>query len=95
MNSLKKIITGTAVALMIGGTMVATPAAAWGYRHDNGARRLPARLWAVWRLGRPSEPLRASLAMTMATAPARSMASLTATLRLPLMDTTTTNNATH
>jgi hypothetical protein len=37
MTSLKKIITGAAVALMIGGTMAATPAAAWGYRHDNGA----------------------------------------------------------
>jgi hypothetical protein len=37
MTSLKKIITGSAVALMIGGTMAATPAAAWGYRHDNGA----------------------------------------------------------
>jgi hypothetical protein len=37
MNSLKKIITAAAVALMIGVTMAATPAAAWGYRHDNGA----------------------------------------------------------
>ncbi len=37
MNSLKNIITGTAMALIIGGTMAATPAAAWGYRHDNGA----------------------------------------------------------
>jgi len=37
MTSLKKIITGAAMALMIGGTMAATPAAAWGYRHDNGA----------------------------------------------------------
>ena len=37
MTSLKKIITGAAVALMIGGSMAATPAAAWGYRHDNGA----------------------------------------------------------
>ncbi len=43
MTSLKKIITGTVVALMIGGTMAATPAAAWwdggygyGY-HSNGA----------------------------------------------------------
>jgi hypothetical protein len=37
MNSMKKIITGAAVALLVGGTMAATPAAAWGYRHDNGA----------------------------------------------------------
>jgi hypothetical protein len=37
MISMKKIITGAAMALMIGGTMAATPAAAWGYRHDNGA----------------------------------------------------------
>ena len=37
MTSMKKIITGAAMALMIGGTMAATPAAAWGYRHDNGA----------------------------------------------------------
>lgn len=37
MNSLKKIITGTAVALIIGGSMAATPVAAWGYRYDNGA----------------------------------------------------------
>ncbi len=37
MTTLRKMITGAAVALMIGGTMAATPAAAWGYRHDNGA----------------------------------------------------------
>jgi hypothetical protein len=43
MTSMKKIITGAAMALMIGGTMAATPAAAWwdggygyGY-HSNGA----------------------------------------------------------
>ena len=37
MTNLKTIITGAAAALMIGGAMAATPAAAWGYRHDNGA----------------------------------------------------------
>lgn len=37
MTKLKKIIAGPAVALMIGGAMSATPAAAWGYRHNNGA----------------------------------------------------------
>ncbi len=36
MTNFKKIITGTAVALMIGGTMAATPAAAWSrYRSNN------------------------------------------------------------
>ena len=30
MNSVKKIITRAAVAIMIGGTMAAPPAAAWG-----------------------------------------------------------------
>lgn len=33
----KQIIACASAALMIGGAMVATPAAAWGYRHDNGA----------------------------------------------------------
>jgi hypothetical protein len=37
MTSMKKIITGAAVALTVGGAMASTPAAAWGYRHDNGA----------------------------------------------------------
>ncbi len=37
MNSMKKIITGAAVALMIGGTMAATPAAAWTRYHNNNA----------------------------------------------------------
>lgn len=37
MNSLKKIISGAALAPVIGGTMAATPAAAWGDLHDNGA----------------------------------------------------------
>ena len=37
MTNMKKIITGAAATLIIGGAMAATPAAAWGYRHDNGA----------------------------------------------------------
>jgi hypothetical protein len=37
MNNMKKIITAVSAALIIGGAMVTTPAAAWGYRHDNGA----------------------------------------------------------
>ena len=36
MTSLKKIITGTAVAALMAGTMAATPAAAWSrYRNNN------------------------------------------------------------
>lgn len=37
MNNMKKIITAVSAALIICGAMVTTPAAAWGYRHDNGA----------------------------------------------------------
>ena len=37
MTKLGKFITAATVMLTIGGAMAATPAAAWGYRHNNGA----------------------------------------------------------
>jgi len=51
MTNSRKIIAGSAVALMIGATMAATPAAAWGRYHNNNGAAVAGALVGGMALG--------------------------------------------